>query len=161
MDKVFTPDHDHSGNDDWNLPFPPNPRISDSYESSDDDRSPSDGREGPAGEQFDYVDLHAVHDYRARHRGLRGASRGGSGLNGRRMTVQGKAMGTIGRRLNQDSELLATNDMRGGGAKGFVVASLRGEASPGRLGCSPKATVKLAIILPTLERCPLYPQTRS
>jgi hypothetical protein len=102
MDKVLSPDHDHSGDDDWGLPFPLNLGISDSHESLDGDRSPSKGGEGSASEQFDYVDLHAVHDYRAARRGLKGMSRGGSRASARCMRVQGRAMGATRRRLSQD-----------------------------------------------------------
>jgi hypothetical protein len=69
MDKVLSPDHDHSGDYDWDLPFPPNLGISDFHESLDGDRSVSEGGEGPIGEQFDYVHLHAVHDYKAARKG--------------------------------------------------------------------------------------------
>jgi hypothetical protein len=42
MDKVLSPDHDHSGDYDWDLPFPPNLGISDFHESLDGDRSVSE-----------------------------------------------------------------------------------------------------------------------
>jgi hypothetical protein len=46
MDEVVILDQEHTGDDDWDLPFSPNPRISDFEESSDDDRNQSDGGEG-------------------------------------------------------------------------------------------------------------------
>jgi hypothetical protein len=108
MDEVLSLDHDHSGDDDCDLPFPPNPRIGNSHESSDGDRNLSEGGEGPTSEQFDYVHLHVVHDYRAARRGLRGASRGGSGGSATRIRIQGGAMGATGRRLSQGFRAVST-----------------------------------------------------
>jgi hypothetical protein len=59
------PDHVQSGDEDLDLPFPPNPGIGQFVQSSEDESSNSDDGEGTAEQQCNYVDLHALHEYRA------------------------------------------------------------------------------------------------
>jgi hypothetical protein len=72
------PNHELSGEEDWDLSFFPNRVIHDSGETSECDNSESGGGEGLAMLQSNYVDLHALHEYRdgKRHRS---ATSGGVG----------------------------------------------------------------------------------
>jgi hypothetical protein len=110
-------DHELSREDDWDLLFPPNPGIHDLGETSDGDSSDSGGGEGPAMLQSNYVDLHALHDYRD-GRKRRSATSGGAGTpSTSRLSLEGRAAGSQGKRVQmslQSGINLSTRHEEGG-----------------------------------------------
>jgi hypothetical protein len=111
-------DHELSGDEDWDLPFLPNPGIHDSGETSEGEGSESGSGEGPAMLQSNYVDLHALHEYKDGRRCCSATSEGVGILSMSRLSLKGGAAASQGGRVQMNLRSVINANVRceGGGS---------------------------------------------